>query len=96
MELPAYRADDLDDVPKSATSAGRMANFHRIRDAGKWNEAAAAYLACIKLHGHQHRPRAGRARRGPASRQHHHRSVGLFASTGGTWCVFSPQLVLID
>ncbi|HTM48079.1 MAG TPA: sulfatase [Bryobacteraceae bacterium] len=46
-ELPAYRADDLDDVPKSATSAGRMANFHRIRDAGKWNEAVAAYLACI-------------------------------------------------
>src|SRR5204863_9905490 len=46
-ELPAYRADDLDDVPKSATSPNRMANFRRIRDAGKWHEAVAAYLACI-------------------------------------------------
>jgi arylsulfatase A-like enzyme len=46
-ELPPYRADDLDDVPKSATNANRMANFHRIRDAGKWHEAVAAYLACI-------------------------------------------------
>ena len=46
-ELPAYRAEDLDDVPQSATSPNRMANFRRIKDAGKWQEAVAAYLACI-------------------------------------------------
>ena len=47
IELPPYLANDLDDVPPSATSPKRMETFRKIRDAGKWREAVAAYLACI-------------------------------------------------
>ena len=47
VELPPVKEDDLDDVPEIARRFCNPEVVNRIRDAGKWGEGVAAYLACI-------------------------------------------------
>jgi arylsulfatase A-like enzyme len=48
IELPAVKADDLDDVPPIGVKFARALGDHaRITGAGKWKEAVQGYLASI-------------------------------------------------
>ncbi len=47
VKLPPYLANDLDDVPKSAIREQALKAHAGIVGANQWQEAVAAYLACI-------------------------------------------------
>lgn len=47
VKLPAYRKGDLDDVPRSAIRAQALEAHEAITKRNRWQEAVAAYLACI-------------------------------------------------
>ncbi len=48
IELPPYRADDLDDVPPAGVKmAGPQGDHAQIVASGRWKEAVQAYLATI-------------------------------------------------
>ena len=48
IELPPYRADDLDDVPPAGVKMARAVIDHaKIENSGRWKEAVQAYLATI-------------------------------------------------
>ena len=48
IELPPYRADDLDDVPPGGIKMARPEGDHaNIVKSGRWKEAVQAYLASI-------------------------------------------------
>ncbi len=48
VELPPYRADDLDDVPPGGIKMARPEGDHaQIVQSGRWKEAVQAYLASI-------------------------------------------------
>ncbi len=48
VELPPYRADDLDDVPAGGIKMARPDGDHaQIVKSGRWKEAVQAYLATI-------------------------------------------------
>lgn len=48
IELPPYRADDLDDVPPAGVRMARPDGDHaQIVKSGRWKEAVQAYLATI-------------------------------------------------
>jgi len=48
VELPPYRADDLDDVPPGGIKMARPEGDHaKIVESGRWKEAVQAYLASI-------------------------------------------------
>jgi arylsulfatase A-like enzyme len=50
IELPATRADDLDDVPAAGKAMAKADGDHaRIVREGKWKEAVQAYLASISF-----------------------------------------------
>jgi arylsulfatase A-like enzyme len=48
IQLPPYRADDLDDVPPAGVRmAGPQGDHAQILESGRWKEAVQAYLATI-------------------------------------------------
>jgi arylsulfatase A-like enzyme len=48
IQLPPYRADDLDDVPPAGVKmAGPQGDHAKILASGRWKEAVQAYLATI-------------------------------------------------
>lgn len=48
IQLPPYRADDLDDVPPAGVKmAGPQGDHAKIIASGRWKEAVQAYLATI-------------------------------------------------
>lgn len=48
IELPPYRADDLDDVPSAGVRMAKPDGDHAaILESGRWKEAVQAYLATI-------------------------------------------------
>ncbi len=45
IELPPYREDDLDDLPRGALAMARPNEHEKIVSAGRWKEAIQGYLA---------------------------------------------------
>jgi arylsulfatase A-like enzyme len=48
IELPPYREDDLDDVPRAGVRMARPEGDHKaILESGRWKDAVQGYLAAI-------------------------------------------------
>ncbi|MCC7491647.1 MAG: sulfatase [Fimbriimonadaceae bacterium] len=48
IQLPPWKADDLDDVPPAGRRMAKPDGDHaKILESGRWKEAVQAYLACI-------------------------------------------------